>query len=165
MKVSELMAKVVRTCRPDDTLSGVARDMWDGDCGCVPVIDAEGRPIAMVTDRDICMAAFLTGEPLHRIPVKSASSQVIHTVRDNESIETASGLMREHRVRRLPVVDDGGRLVGVLSTADLVRRAAAQSNGAEHSHVTWTLSGISEPWKTIAPPPVRTVHLETRAQA
>ncbi len=150
MKVSELMTKTVRTCRAEDTLNTVARDMWDGDCGCLPVLDDAGRPIAMVTDRDISMAAFLTGEPLHRIPVKSAASQMVHVVREDASIDAASTLMRDNRVRRLPVVDGAGRLVGVISTADIVRSAAAKkTNGVDAKHVTWTLSGITEPWKTI----------------
>lgn len=150
MKVSELMTKTVRTCRADDTLNTVARDMWDGDCGCVPVIDDAGKPIAMVTDRDISMAAFLTGEPLHRIPAKSAASQMVHIVRDDADVDAASTLMRENRVRRLPVVDASGKLVGIVSTADIVRSAASKkTNGVDASHVTWTLSGISEPWKTI----------------
>jgi CBS domain-containing protein len=154
MKVNELMTKNVRTCRPDDILSSVARDMWDGDCGCVPVIDEVGHPIAMVTDRDICMASFLTGEPLHRIPVKSAASQSAHTVREEDTIDAALALMREQRVRRLPVVDVAGRLVGVLSSADIVRHEAGKSpaaskktNGISPSAVTWTLASISEPWK------------------
>jgi len=148
MLVSELMTKVVRTCRPDDMLTAVARDMWDGDCGCVPVVDDRNKPVAVVTDRDIAMASFLTGEPLHRIPVKSAASQTVHTVRDDETIEAAMKLMTAHRVRRLPVVDGTGHLIGVLSSADLARAEASKAtNGAKPSPFTWTLSAISEPWK------------------
>jgi len=149
MLVNELMTKVVRTCRPDDMLTSVARDMWDGDCGCIPVVDDHNRPVAMVTDRDIAMASFLTGEPLHRLPVKSAASQTLHTVRDDEDLAAAMTLMQTHRVRRLPVVDGDGRLVGVLSAADLARAetAAKPKNGAKPSPFTWTLAAISEPWK------------------
>jgi CBS domain-containing protein len=137
-------------------LTSVARDMWDGDCGCVPVVDADNRPVAMVTDRDIAMASFLTGEPLHRIPVKSAASQNVHTVRDDEPLETALDLMKNHRVRRLPVVDGDGRLVGVLSAADIARAETTgnKTKGASPSKFTWTLSAISEPWKSsLAPAP------------
>ncbi len=159
MRVSELMTRGVRTCRAEDTLNTVARDMWDGDCGCVPVVDAAGRPIAMVTDRDICMAAFLTGEPLYKIPVKSAASQAMYTVHDTDSVDAASTVMRDKKVRRLAVTDEGGMLVGVLSAADLVRAAASKSNGVDPKKLTWTLSGITEPWKHI---PVR---LPPRAEA
>lgn len=149
MLVNELMTKDVRTCRPDDMLTAVARDMWDGDCGCIPVVDDHNRPVAMVTDRDIAMASFLTGEPLHRLPVKSAASQTLHTVRDDEDVQAAMTLMQTHRVRRLPVVDGDGHLVGVLSAADLARAemAAKPKNGARPSAFTWTLAAISEPWK------------------
>ena len=147
MKVSELMAKNIRTCVPHETLNEVAKKMWDGDCGCVPVVDADGKPIAMVTDRDVCMAAFLTGEPLHRIPAKSAASQYVQTVRDDDSLEAALSLMHKFQVRRLPVVAaEGGRLVGVLSTADILRHTEQANDQAARSRLTWSLSGISKPW-------------------
>lgn len=93
------------------------------------------------------MSAFLTGERLDRIPVRTAHSQVLHTVRDDDSIEAATATMQRKRVRRLPVIDSTGKLVGLLSSADIVRRAErAPKNGVSPSRVTWTLAGISEPW-------------------
>ncbi len=56
--------KLAGTCRTGDTLSTAAQMMWDHDCGAVPIVDGQGQPIAMLTDRDICMAAQFTGQSL-----------------------------------------------------------------------------------------------------
>jgi CBS domain-containing protein len=133
-----------------DTLSEVALSMWEGDCGAVPVVDGENRPIAMVTDRDICMAALLTGKPLHEISVERAASTGAQTIHEDAFVDAALAIMRQHRVRRLPIVDVEGRLVGMLSSADIVRSSARSAaarvfGGLSRSRVTWALSGISEP--------------------
>ena len=64
MKVSQLMTKDVATCRADEPVSRAAQIMWDHDCGCVPVVDDAGHIQGMITDRDICMAAFTQGKRL-----------------------------------------------------------------------------------------------------
>ncbi len=116
------MTRDVRTCALDDSLSRAAQIMWDADCGCVPVVDDEGRPIAMVTDRDVCMAAYTRGESLASVRVASCCSRHLVTVRADERLAVAEQLMRAHRIRRLPVVDASGKLVGLLSMNDVVRR-------------------------------------------
>jgi CBS-domain-containing membrane protein len=121
--------------------------MWDLDCGCVPVVDATGKVLAMLTDRDVCMAAFTRGLRLWEMTVASAASRHVIAVRPDDTLETAAQRMREHQIRRLPVVDGEGKLVGVLSTNDLVRRARM---GHHHSDVSAdsvlkTLSGICRP--------------------
>jgi CBS domain-containing protein len=94
--------------------------MWESDCGCVPVVDAGGKAIAMITDRDICMAAFTQDKPLSQIPVSIAASRTLAAVREDDTVEAAEAVMRAHRVRRVPVVDADGRVTGVLSVNDLV---------------------------------------------
>ncbi len=56
MNVGDLMTRDVKTCRSHDSLDRAARIMWDHDCGCVPVVDANGKAVGMITDRDVCMA-------------------------------------------------------------------------------------------------------------
>ena len=56
MKVRDLMTSRVRTCRPSTSLADVVSEMWEGDCGVLPVVNDEGRVIGMITDRDICIA-------------------------------------------------------------------------------------------------------------
>ena len=77
MRVEQLMTRTVETCEPHDTLVTAARIMWTRDCGCVPVVVPEEgghRVVGMLTDRDVCMAAYLQGRPLSEISVASVMS-------------------------------------------------------------------------------------------
>lgn len=117
----ELMTGEIVTCRASDTLNRCAQLMWDKACGCVPVVDEDGRPISIVTDRDVCMAAYIQGKPLSEIVVSSAMSKRLFVVRTHETVAAAEAVMRRHGVRRLLVVDRAGLLVGVLSFDDIVQ--------------------------------------------
>lgn len=123
LNVSEMMTRGVRTCCPDDSLNSAAQLMWQNDCGCVPVVDSDGRAIGMITDRDICMAAYTQGQPLGDMLVASAASREIMTMRENESLDAAEALMQKHKIRRIPVVDADRRPVGIVSMNDLARHA------------------------------------------
>ena len=147
MNVGQLMTRDPATCGTDDSLNRAAQIMWEKDCGCVPIVDAERRPIAMITDRDLCMAAYTQGRPLWSGPVSSAISRGVVVVRESDTLEMAESLMQQHRIRRLPVVDADGRLVGILSMNDLARHA---SFGHRHGdlnadRITRTLAAIGEP--------------------
>jgi CBS domain-containing protein len=107
-----------------DSLNRAAQIMWENDCGCVPVVDPSHVPIGMITDRDICMAAYTRGETLSAIFVEKAYSHGAITVRDEDRVEQAEHLMSRFQVRRLPVTDRSGRIVGLLSIHDLAHRAA-----------------------------------------
>jgi CBS domain-containing protein len=119
--VAEIMTKDIATCGPHDVVENCAQMMWDRACGSIPVVDADGRPISIITDRDICMAAWIQGKPLWAIVVASAMSRRLFTVNVLEPVSTAEAIMRRHGIRRLPVVDDAGRLVGILSVDDIAR--------------------------------------------
>ena len=124
MRVDELMIRHVYTCSPDDSLEQAARQMWDHDCGCVPVVDSENRVIGMITDRDIAMSAYLQGKVLAQIPVEAVMAKCVHSCRASESIESAQERMRNYQLRRLPVTDSLGFLIGMISINDLVLEAA-----------------------------------------
>jgi CBS domain-containing protein len=149
MKVEELMTTDVGACRPFDSVDRGAKVMWERDCGAVPVVDQEGRVIAMLTDRDICMAALTQGKPLGEIHVSSAMSRKLWSCRPSDDVKDAEQTMRAHQVRRLPVVDSDGKLVGLLSISDLAR-AAVTAKGSKKkpvgaSDVGKTLGAISTP--------------------
>jgi len=148
MKVEQIMTRDVSTCRPQDSLSVAARMMWDHDCGCVPVVEGESV-VGMITDRDVCMAAYTQGRSLGSIPVASAMSKQLHSCRSDESIMVAERTLRLHRVRRLPVVDADGRLVGILSLNDIAREAAR-----EHDPIVREVSpeGFTETFAEICEP-------------
>jgi CBS domain-containing protein len=131
-KVETLMSQEVRTCRPTDSLHFAARLMWDHDCGCVPIVD-ENLVIGMLTDRDICMAAYMQGRSLPELTVEGAMSKHVYFCHPDDLLSEAEQIMAGHRVRRLPVLDKGGRLVGILSLSDLAREAThtSRQNGRD----------------------------------
>jgi CBS domain-containing protein len=155
MEVQELMTRGVRTCRPEDTLHTAARIMWDGDLGSVIVTDFKERPVAVITDRDICMAAYTTSKPLGELQVRSAMSQVVHTCHRSDRVSSAERTMRIHCVRRLPVVNDERRLVGVLSLGDITRArmrlGASPSARRLLSDAAVTLGDICRPRGAVQP--------------
>jgi CBS domain-containing protein len=150
MKVMDAMTHSVAACDQDDTLNRAAQLMWEGDCGCIPVLGASGDVRGIITDRDICMAAYTQGLPLQQIPVRRAMSTVVQTCGPEDSIESALALMRRNKVRRVPVTD-GVRPVGMLSISD-VMRVLRSSHGKHpegpHAAVIETLWIISEPSDT-----------------
>ena len=127
MKVEQLMTRDVQTCCPGDPMSTAARIMWERDCGCVPVVEQEdggARVVGMITDRDICMAAYTQGRPLSDIRIDSAMSRAVRCCRFSDPVGTALKIFEHDQLHRLPVLDQNDHLVGVLSLADAAREAA-----------------------------------------
>jgi len=148
MNVADVMTRQVRTCAVGDSLNRAAQLMWESDCGAIPVVDYEGKAIAMITDRDICMAAYTQGRPLWNIPVSSAASHAIVTVGENESLDAVEMLMQKHQIRRIPVVDTSGKPIGLVSMNDLARRAHMghhKHNGLSADMVVRTLAAVCQP--------------------
>lgn len=146
MEVEKLMTRGVRTCGPNDTMNRAAQIMWENDCGVVPVVDGEGKVVSMITDRDICMAAYLQGKALAEMPVSLAASRRLVCVREHDAVEVAEALMQEHQIRRVPVVDAQDRLVGVLSMGDLARSFQVTDGGSvTHREVAKTLAAVCQP--------------------
>ena len=147
MMVGDLMTRKVRTCRDTDTLADVAQRIYEGDCGCVPVVSSDGssRVIGMITDRDICMATHFRRKRPSEISIADAMTRTVHTIGPFESIANAETLMRDAQVRRLPVVDREQRLVGLVSLADLARGAhrPSQKSPSADFEVGRTLSAIT----------------------
>jgi CBS domain-containing protein len=126
MKVQDIMSMSIVTCSVNDTLESVAQKLWEHDCGCLPVVDRENRPLAMITDRDVCMAAYTTGKPLAALRVASAMSKGLAVCRVQEDLSMAAARMAKRGVRRLPVVDAAGKLVGLVSLNDFVTAMVEQ---------------------------------------
>ncbi len=152
MKVSDLMITTVVTCKDNDVLGEAARLMWEHDIGFVPVISAEtGKLCGVVTDRDGFIAAYFQGKPLWDIPVRSVMSTRLATCRPDAEIEDAERLMREFQVHRLPIIDAGGQLAGVVSLNDFARQALSDADEELEEKVAATLGAISHPRATPAP--------------
>ena len=143
--VRTLMSVNVRSCTPGDSLNRAAQLMWDGDCGCVPVVDDSGRVVGLITDRDICMASYTQGKSLAELPVEGFMSKQVHGCGPDESVGDALGLMTEHRLRRLPVQDVSGKLIGMLSLADVARWASTVGNPAVDAALADVLGELAKP--------------------
>jgi len=145
MLVAELATPNVQTCARTESVARAARIMWDNDCGCVPVLDEQGIVVGMITDRDICMAAYMQRKPLTEITVDSAASHGVVTVRGTDAVDSAEAVMRKHRIRRVPVVDARGKPTGILAMSDLVRcstSAMDAHDGLADASIVETLAAI-----------------------
>ncbi len=152
MKVEQLMTREVKVCSESDTLNRAAQLMWEADCGCIPVISAngDGKVIGLVTDRDIAMAAYTQGKQLWAIPVTQAMAHNVIACHAGDGVSQAEALMRDNQVRRLPVFDQSERLVGMLSLNDVAREAQLEVSAGKRAEVTEdavaeTLASICRP--------------------
>src|SRR5262245_28720058 len=124
MKIEELMTRRVVAARADTDLAHVARLMWDNDCGCVPVVDAEDKVVGIVTDRDVCMSAYFGGRELRELRASGCMASELLTCRPGEPAANVVRRMGERKVRRALVTDEQGHLVGLVSLGDLFNAAA-----------------------------------------
>ncbi|MDQ5838439.1 MAG: CBS domain-containing protein, partial [Acidobacteriota bacterium] len=121
MIVESLMTRDVEVCRPDSTLADAAAVMWRRDCGVVPVVEEDGRVVGVVTDRDICMALSMRGQRAAEVRVAEVLTGGVQTCTPVDDVREALETMARRQVRRLPVVDSRGHLVGLLSINDIIR--------------------------------------------
>src|SRR5438034_10270659 len=121
MNIREIMTPIPQCVSPADSIQNAARIMRDCDTGAVPVVD-NGRPIGIITDRDIVVRVVADGGQLNR-PVRDIVSGNIVCASPEMSTHEAADLMSEYQVRRLPVVEDD-RIVGIVSLGDLVVKEA-----------------------------------------
>ena len=152
MKVEQLMTREVRVCTESDTINRGAQLMWESDCGCIPVISAngDGKVLGVVTDRDIAMAAYTQGKQLFAISVTEAMAHKVIACHANDGISQAEALMRDNQIRRLPVLDRNEHLVGILSLNDIAREAQREASSGKRAEVTEnavaeTLAAVCQP--------------------
>jgi CBS domain-containing protein len=129
MKVKELMTTDVKRCSLETNLAAAAKIMWEGDCGAVPVTDESDHVVGVITDRDICIAAATRPRTEGEILAKELISKELYTCAPDDEVRVALGTMKGRKVRRLPVVDKGGRLVGIVSIHDIA--VQSRSRGAD----------------------------------
>jgi len=120
MRVTELMTKLPSTCGPSTTVAQVAKAMVKCDCGAIPVIEA-GRVVGIITDRDIVIRAVAAEKCPLELTAGELMSRPVATLLSDASVESALKVLEQNKVRRAPVVDMSGRLVGILSQADIAR--------------------------------------------
>jgi CBS domain-containing protein len=106
-------------CRQDTPLRDVAQMMIDHDCGMIPVVDADGKPVGAVTDRDIATRIVAGGKDAATSCACDAMTSPVKTIDSSTSLYDATCLMEAEKIRRVIVVDDAGKLAGVAAIADL----------------------------------------------
>ncbi len=136
MQVSDIMTRDVQSARPDETVRQAAERMAELDVGSLPVCEGR-RVIGVVTDRDIVVRAVAKGVE-GDAAVRDVMTDAVETVGEADDLEEVHDRMSAAQVRRLPVVDDKGELIGVVALADIARRERPGESGA-------TLEEISEP--------------------
>jgi len=154
MKVKELMVPSVRAWFANDDLAIAARLMWEQDCRCVPVLSDQARVIGMITDRDIWMAVFFQGVPMSAIRVAEVMSRQLVICSSDDDLSSAETIMSDKKVRRLPVLNNEGRMVGLISFSDIAERAdlehteRTRPRAVTDAQVARLAAAISRPQRT-----------------
>jgi CBS domain-containing protein len=143
LKVSEIMSRNVQRCTPTDSMYRAAQLMYERNCGCVAIVGRDGHIYGIVTDRDVCLAAYLRDEPLRHIKIQEEMSTNLRTCTPDTDVEEAERLMRTSKVRRLPVVDEHATLVGVVSLGDIALAALRSPDAISERSVFKTLAAVS----------------------
>lgn len=140
MRVADIMTASVVTCGPDTPLSQVARKMCNNDCGAIPVLDDQRRPVGIVTDRDItCRAVGLDADgDVREMEAREVMSRPVVTVSPETTVHECCQVLESNQLRRIIVVDELGACCGIVAQAD-VARSAPKEETAE------VVRAVSEP--------------------
>ena len=139
MKAKDIMAKNPRTVTPETSVREAAQLMKTEDVGMLPVVRSGSKNIVgIVTDRDIAIRHVAAGHSSSECPVSEAMSSDVKTCRTTDSVDEVMKVMGKEQVRRIPIVDERGELVGIVAQADIAREA--DDKKAER-----TIEKISEP--------------------
>lgn len=148
MKVTDAYTAKVESCRPETNLAEAVSLMWKADAGALPIVKEDGTVQGIITDRDICVALATQGRLANEIQVREVKEEGVHTVGADVDVKDALARMKEVRVRRLPVVDKGGHLKGMISLDDISLLAKsgkkAKKNDVKLEEVALTLQAICE---------------------
>ena len=126
--INELMSSNPATVESSSTVAEAAQIMKKEDVGLVPVVEGE-RLVGTLTDRDISIRVVAEGRDPQSTSVSDVASSDVVTIDPQQGLDEALRLMAEHQVRRLPVVEEDGRLVGVVAQADVAQHADASQTG------------------------------------
>src|SRR5213592_1891584 len=126
--IRKVMTSNPSTIEPDKNVVEAAKIMKQEDAGVVPVTE-NGRLTGMVTDRDIAVRVVAEGKDPQATPVREVASKDLVTIDPQQDLDEALRLMTQHQIRRLPVVEEDGRLVGVVAQADVAREGDDTKTG------------------------------------
>jgi CBS domain-containing protein len=145
LRAADIMTDDVQTVRSIDPVERAARFMRRCDCGALPVIGESGRLLGMITDRDIVVRLIARGVDARYALVRDCMTDEAVACHADEPIERCLRQLSRHQIRRLPIVDDDGRLVGIVSQGDLARLAGESPGRGERRAMAEMLAEVSEP--------------------
>lgn len=128
MKVKDMMHKGATFVAPNAKLQAIAKKMRDLDIGAMPVCEV-GKTIGMITDRDIAIRALANGKDIAATEARDIMSRNVVCCRDSEEAEDALRIMETKKIRRLPVMNDDGKLVGMVSLGDISHALSREVTG------------------------------------
>jgi CBS domain-containing protein len=127
-KIRDVMTQNPRTIEPRTPIVEAARLMRDEDVGPAPIVEGE-RVVGILTDRDIVLRVIAEGKDPQSTTAGEVASKQLVTVDPEQTLEEAARLMSEHQIRRLPVCEEDGRLVGIVAQADVAIAASDEKTG------------------------------------
>jgi CBS domain-containing protein len=127
-KISEVMTTNPRTVDPTTSIVDAARLMRDEDVGPIPIVE-NNQCVGILTDRDIVLRVVADGKDPATTTVGDVASRDLITIDPEQTLDEAARLMAQHQVRRLPVCEEDGNLVGIIAQADLALTAPEKTTG------------------------------------
>lgn len=123
MNVREIMTSNPACCTPETSLKQVSQMMIDHDCGLIPVVDNHSnmKPIGTITDRDIAVRAVASDDNAGKMKVSNVMTSHVVTINPDTTVQECSRVMKENDIRRVLVVDNNGKLVGIIAQADVAQ--------------------------------------------
>lgn len=146
MRAAELMTPDPITVEPDTPIADVARELRDHNIGSVPVVQSrqDRTLLGVITDRDIAIRCVAEGHDPTSCRVERHMSREVRSVHAGDGLDRVMEVMRSEKVRRLPVVDESDRVIGMIAQADLAVDAV-EEDAASPLDVAFTLERISSP--------------------
>ena len=140
MKAQDIMARNPSVVTPETRLSEAAKMMKTEDVGILPVVESKGskKLVGVITDRDIAIRHVAEGHT-GDCPVREAMTEGVRTAKAHDDVDDVMELMGKEQVRRIPITDDRGDLLGIVSQADIVRKAKSDDKAEA------TVEKISQP--------------------
>jgi CBS domain-containing protein len=125
MKAKDIMTKNPKCVTPETSVREAARLMKQEDVGVLPVVERDGsdRLVGIVTDRDIAIRHVAEGHDSSSCPVREAMTSNVRTARENDDVNDVMDVVGKEQIRRIPVINERGALIGIVAQADIVREA------------------------------------------
>jgi CBS domain-containing protein len=128
------MTKYIKMCHPGCTIRDVAQIMQDLNCGAVPVVNDDLEPVGIVTDRDIALYTILNNKKPDQSKLEEFMTKSVITCFENDDINVAIQKMKENKIRRIPIVNEKNKLVGIISLGDIAVVTQEQPEACEALH-------------------------------